>query len=275
MIIEYLIKIFLILTIVIVLQTTYSTLVYRQVGWARWLKFSAIGLVTLAIGIVLIMRVKWLVQLPYLQGVVQFIDKVIFAFFGYLSGKLLFVWFIVPLLLMWVVYLGKSIYAVTTNRMKFNRWKKENTEKEKPAEVMSSADDQTDDIQDEDIVVEEQELADPKDVIEPETAVAEDVHFLTDVPLTRIRFNSALGIQRAYEIAKNKGLQVGETATGYVAVYSDAKGIKQLKEILKTNHVKEVKLENRPSIVMFDRAGASCTTIKQAMAKIKAGESIG
>lgn len=263
MIVEYLIKIFLILTIVIVLQTSYSTLVYRQIGQARWIKFGAVGLVTLAVGIALIMRVKWLTDLPYLHSVVRFIDKVIFAFFGYLSGKLLFVWFIVPLLIIWIIYLGKSAYTVVTNRIKFNQWKKANEEKEKPVEAVVSADGQKDDQQETDLVVED-----------PEKAVEVDPHFLKNVPLTRIRLNSILGIQRIYEIAKNKGLQVSETETGYVAVYSNAEGIKQLKEILHANHVKEIKLENRPSIVLFDQTVTKCIPIKQAMARIKAGESI-
>lgn len=256
MIVEYLIKIFLIVTMIIVVQTAYNTFVYRQIGKLKWIKFGAVSLMGLVIGTGLISLVKDFTKLPFLTSIVSFIDTVIFAFFGYISSNLLLLWFVVPIMIIWIVYILKTIVAVIINRIKFNRWKKENREDEQEQSIP------------EDIKEMQEEFPLLKN---EEVQNKENIHFLEGIPTTNIRFNSILGLQRAYEIAKKKGLQIGETETGYVAVYANAEGIKQLKSIFNDNGIKITGLENRPSIVLFNKKVEDCVTIKMAMGIVKAG----
>lgn len=256
MIVEYLIKIFLIVTMIIVVQTAYNTFVYRQIGKMKWLKFGFVSFLGLTIGIVLMVLVKEFIKFPFIRSVVGFIDTVIFAFFGYISSSFLLVWFVVPILIIWLVYLLKSLVAVVINRAKFNKWKNENKEEE-PTEIVAE-------------VIQEEHSPTSEESIEEE----DSIHFLDGVPLTKIRFNSVLGLQRAYEIAKKKGLQISKTETGYIAVYANAEGVQQLKSVFNDNGIESAGLENRPSIIFFNKKVTGSISIKSAMDKVKAGESI-
>lgn len=247
------------MTLVVVVQIAYNALIYRQLGKMKWLKFGVVVFISLIIDIVLIYNVKNLVTLPYIKTVVHFIDTMLFSFFGYISGNFLLIWFVVPLLIIWAVFMVKVSITIIKSRIKFNLWKKQNKEDE----IIEN-------------VIEEkvQTIERHEEKTTPTKNEMEQEKFLEDVPLVKIRFNSVLGLQRTYEVAKNKGLQVGENENGYVAVYSSLKGLKELKGILEKFQISIVNLTNRPSIVFFDRDNARGLTIKVAMEKLKAGEKI-
>jgi len=99
-----------------------------------------------------------------------------------------------------------------------------------------------------------------------------DVHFLNE-KTTRIRANTILGLQRAYELSKLKGLQLGETETGYVAVYSDEEGLIKLKALLSENSISCLRLKNKPSVVYFDNSSdnVQCITIMEQLKNIREG----
>lgn len=255
MIIEISLKIILVVVAISLVQIAYNSLVYRQIGKLKWVKFISV-VVAVALGsYLLFVFIKIFTSLRYVSSITNAIDAVIFTFIGYLPKKFLIIWFVVPLVITWIVYLFITIATVIKNRYKYFTWKKRTENDEKN----SSYDEKNNEKM--------------TDIPSVETASRDNVHFLSE-PMTKIRYKSILGLQRAYEVAKEKGLQLTETENGYVAVYADKSGVLRLKEIMAQNGIDHSELENRPSIVFFDLDTIKCVSIKEAFEKMKGGESI-
>lgn len=253
-VIEYVLKGLIIATILACIQISYNTLLYRQFGVSRWIKFIIISLFSVGIGGVLIYYTKSFVQLPYVEIIVNFTDTLLFAFFGYISKWFLLIWFVLPVLSVWAVYLIKSIIYVINNRIKFRKWQKQNQETNMQEK-------------------QEMNMTETKSK-EQENISDETIYFLEDVETTNIRYNTILGLQRVYELAKKKGLQLGKTERGYVAVYSNTEGVNLLSNILQDYGIETYELEKLPSVVFINKKVVKGIPIKKAMEKLKAGESI-
>lgn len=261
MIAEYLIKIFVILTLVAIIQTSYNIFIYRQVGKLRWGKFLILSISCVVVGGYLLSVIKEVTELPYLKGVFGFIDSVIFSFFSYISSSLMVLWFVVPILIVWIIYLLKSISSVIKNRIKFNQWENQNKDNMEPM-ITAVGNDKA--------VKEEK----PQEVTVCEPAIEEKVHFLENVEIVEIRFDSILGLQRAYEVSKKKGLQIGETESGYVAVYSSKEGMMELEGIFNKHGIERPHLGNDNSLVFFNKKNTKSLEIRKAMDMLRAGEKI-
>lgn len=267
MIIEIALKVLLIVVAISFVQIAYNALVYRQRGKMKWIKFLLVAAGSLIGGYLLFNYIKPFTELPYISFIVGAIDSMVFTFFGYLPKTILLVWFVAPLVIVWVVYLFMTLTTVMKNRIKYMQWKKRVESEAKP-----SFQENTENVTKIDVVEEtDTEIAAAE--IEEAEQYEKEIHFL-DEPMSKIRYKSVLGLQRAYEVAKAKGLQLAETDTGYVAVYAEKSGIKKLKELLSQNGIDYNKLENRPSVVFFDSDTVQCVSIKEALKKMNGGEQI-
>lgn len=269
MIIEISLKILLIVIAISFIQIAYNSLVYRQRGKMRWAKFSFVAAATLNGGYLLFKFIKPFTELPYISLVVGAIDSMFFTFFSYLPKTFLIIWFVVPFAITWVVYLIKTLATVVKNRIKYVKWKKRAEDEEK-----SSLKENTENVTEVEANDTDAVIAAAVEVIEEAGQCEKDIHFL-DETMTKIRYKSILGLQRAYEVAKAKGLQLAETETGYVAVYAEKTGVKKLKELLSQNSIDISEIENRPSVVFFDADTVQqCVPIKEALIKMNGGEKI-
>lgn len=251
MIVKAVLYIILVVVAISIIQIAYNSMVYRQINSLKWAKFGLVVVVVLVGGGILFTFIKPFTELRYISNVVSFIDAVFFTFLGYLPKQLLIIWFIIPVVITWIAYLFITLTAVIKNRYKYQKWKR----KTEAAEQESN-----------------------KELEETAATISEDkgkdnVHFLSE-PMTKIRYKSALGLQRAYEISKQKGLQLAESETGYIAVYADKSGVTKLRELMNENDLDYSSLKNRPSIVFFDSSKTECVSIKEALEKMKGGESI-
>ncbi|EKZ0201732.1 hypothetical protein QPI79_002231 [Enterococcus faecalis] len=251
-----LLRAFVIVSGFIFLQIAYSAVCYRKVGKVKWIKFVAwLGLIS-GITYFIYTNLIYVERLPIVKQVIGFFNSAVRLFLSYISAEIFIVYFMIPLLLVWIYYLSKTVITVVKKKLAYNRWVKSEEDKL---------------------------LADVKEIIvDPENEISNEENefaileydFL-DVPLSKIRYKTIFGLQRAYELAKEKGLQIGQTDTGYVAIYAEKEGIRKLKEILSMNSVDYGDLENRPSIVFF--SGGSVTNavpIMEQLMKIKEGESV-
>lgn len=268
MIIEIALKILLIVVAISFIQIAYNALIYRQRGKMKWIKFLLVAAATLIGGYLLFNYIKPFTELPYISFVVGAIDSMIFTFFSYLPKTFLLVWFVAPLVIVWIVYLFITLTTVIKNRVKYMKWKNQVVYEEKTSLLENAKNDVKVEV------VEEKgtEIAAAAEV-EESGQYEKEIHFLNE-PMTKIRYKSILGLQRAYEVAKAKGLQLAETETGYVAVYAEKTGVKKLKELLSKNGIDYSKLENRPSVVFFDSDTVQCVSIKEALKKMNGGEQI-
>src|SRR5690625_2858102 len=248
------------------IQIAYNSLVYRQIGKMKWIKFICVVGVVLVGGYILHESIKSFAEAPYVSSVVCVIYTLFFTFICYLTKTFMILLFVVPLVVAWIVYLFITIATVVKNRIKYSKWKKGvETEEEKPSANQNKSIDNT--------PVEVVELDVDQGQEEKEESDEKNVHFLSE-HTTKIRYKSILGLQRAYEVAKGKGLQLAETETGYVAVYADKTGFRKLKELMTQNGIDYRKLENRPSVVFFDLDTVQCVPIKEALEKMKEGEAV-
>lgn len=261
MIIGILLKIILVVVAVSIIQIAYNSIVYRQIGNLKWVKFIFVVAIVLVSSYLLFKSIKPFTELRYISNVMDVIDAVFLTFFGYLPKSFLVIWFVIPIVITWIAYLIITLITVVKNRYKYFNWKKKIEAEEK-----NSAYEREYDKEAKETVV----TSSDGDI---EDADKDNVHFLSE-PMTKIRYKSILGLQRAYEVSKEKGLQLAEIETGYVAVYADKSGIKKLRELMFENGIECSNLKNRPSIVFFDSDKTECVPIKEALEKMKGGESI-
>ncbi|MBC2242225.1 hypothetical protein [Listeria booriae] len=245
------IKIFLVFFIacscVAVLFIAYNALLDRRTKKLAWIKFSMILLLTLIVTGVCIGVALWLIELPIVRWIAGVVDMIFFSFFHYLPKWALCIWFVLPLLCAWFFYFIRTLFYVAKSRLKYRKWKSRQLEQEEQ---------------------------------ENKTDLAKDdkasIHFLgTTLTLTKIKYNSILGLQRTYEIAKKQGLQISETETGYAAIFSNSEGLQELQAIFSQNSLPNDVVPNRPSLVLFDAKEVHCTTIKDAITKLSRGDTIG
>lgn len=234
-----------------IVQIAYNTFIYRQLGIDKRIKFSIVVVLDLVAGGALISISSKVLNVPYLRNVIRFIDTLFISFFKYVSSNILIIWFVLPMLVIWLVFIGKSIVSVILNRRKFNAWHKEKAVKvnESIAPHVEKSVNKVDDL--------------------PKTT--EYMIDFLDVDIADFTYDTEEALTKVYEDSKVNGLQVGKTETGYVAVYSNLRGINQLKEIMTKNHAHIDNIENRPSIIFINQDDSSCVPIKEAIQRLKEG----
>lgn len=210
----------------------------------KWIRFIIAVLVTLFIASGLIALTLRVSELPYLTFVSEVLDILVFTFIGYLPKNLLIFWFLFPVVVVWIYFLLKTGVYVMKSRKRYKKWKERQAAQ-----------------------------AEQENSIFPDEI---NVHFLKDsMMFTNINYNSVLGLQRAYEVAKKEGMQIQETETGYAAVFSSQEGLNDLKALFSKYRLAEDKLPNRPAIVFFNDQEVSYVGIKSALDKLSRGEKIG
>ncbi|STE38130.1 hypothetical protein [Enterococcus mundtii] len=260
--IENLLKLFVVSIIILICQMSYNAQIYRHIGYIRWFKFITTSIITMVLGYLLIIQTDKISKIPYVGKMVSVIDSIFSAFYQYLPKKLLFFWLLAPFLIACIFFTILTVFKSIEIRKNFMSWKKRNQE------ILDDGQ-QIDNTTERMIKTEEDTFS--SDQLHE---VTQEIHFLNE-ETTRIRYDSILGLRKVFEKSKQKGLQLGETEEGYVAVYSNKDGYISLKYLLEKNNLPINSLEPQPSIVIFDKENIKHRTVKEALEILNRGESLG
>lgn len=255
--IENLLKIFVVSIIILICQMSYNAQIYRHIGYIRWLKFIAISIITMGLGYLVIIQTDKISKISYVGKMVSVIDSIFSAFYQYLPKKLLFFWLLAPFLIACIFFTILTVVKSIEIRKNFMSWKKRNQE------IL-------DDGKQIDNTTERMIKTDSSD---QSNEVTQEIHFLNEETI-RIRYDSILGLRKVFEKSKQKGLQLGETEEGYVAVYSNKDGYISLKYLLEKNNLPINSLQSQPSIVIFDKENIKHRTVKEALEILNRGDSL-
>lgn len=92
-------------------------------------------------------------------------------------------------------------------------------------------------------------------------------HFL-NLPTAQFDYHSKLGIQQAYNRAKQSGLLVMPTHFGYVALYANASGLSALKSAIRPTPLAKFTLPNSPSLVQFTTTQLQAITLNDYLQRL-------
>lgn len=267
--IEIMLKAGILLTGIMIIQTTYNTVLYRQPrNFGKIATVANVTIITAVVAAGLWWLVNYLDKIPYLSRLIIAIDSPFKAFWNYLPKLFLLIWFIVPVALIWIVFLFKGgiIYRkIKKEYFKFvnSGSKKEIVEPVEPIKPLSPVEPQGKIIpkKEQDHVLHFESKAPPKK------------YFLEDVKTKAFEHRTVRGIAKVLPLAKSE-LIIGKTLQGYVAIYETSQGYKQLKQIFSKNSIDITNLQAKPSIVLFTQNNVRCFELKDYIKRIRAGEKI-
>lgn len=268
--VEVLLKLFTVSVVILISQTSYNAIVYRQAGYIRWIKFTLILIATTGVGYLLVMQIDEINKIPYLGRGILIIDSIFSAFYQYLPKKFIFYWLVVPFIIICLFFAVLTVVKSIEIRKNFILWEKRNKKIVDNEIQLNQSKKESDSIQE----IRNTEIQDAVINDDNVQEIIETVHFLEE-ETTRIKYDSILGLRKVFEKSKQKGLQLDETEEGYVAIYSNRDGYISLKHLLESNGLSSGDLVAQPSIVLFNKKTINQKTIKEALEILNRGERLG
>lgn len=248
-----------------VIQTAYNTVLYRQPkNLARIATVGNVTLVTAVVAASLWWCVNWLDRIPYLNKIIIVIDSPFKAFWNYLPKLYLLIWFVIPIVLVWIIFLFKG--GIAYQKIKREYFKFVNSDSPK-----NESESQTEAPPPIEIKGEIKPRKESKDhvVIKFEKEPPKK-YFLENVKTKSFEHRTVRGITRVLPCE----LVIGKTLQGYVAIYETNQGYKKLKQIFSENSIDITGLKAQPSIVLFTQSKVQCFGLKDYIKRIKAGEKV-
>ena len=264
--VEFILKFVIVLSALAVVQAFCNAYLYRQPKNVE--RISAVSSATIAVVLVsgaLWFGVNYLNKAPYVSNVITAIDSPFKSFVSYLPKTLIAIWFIVPVLLIWIIFIFKSGFIYQKIKRDYFKFiaKNGSDQKQKSEEatvVQPSVDEKAEDHK-------------PEPMIMKLKAEPPKRYFLENVPIKSFEHRTIKGIAKVVPLAK-ENLIVGKTLQGYVAIYESNMGYKQLKRLFSENSIDIAGLQPKPSIVIFTHDNVKCFGLKDYLRKIKAGERV-
>jgi hypothetical protein len=237
--IEFCLEIVFVIFLLIIFQTSYNGLFWKNKSKKRWLWLTLICIITAGVGLLGLKGINDLTAVPYLGLVVIKMDQLFLKVVHYIPVPNVIKWFIYPLIIAWIYFLIKAAIECIKIKGEFNRWASKNVN----------------------ISKNEKKIKLPNIIKHKDKAPQVPVEFDESV-LTKIRYKSALGIQRAFEKSKTRGLQLGKMEEGYIAVYADEAARQKLIKILGGFNIDGSKLISAPAVVTMEGTVISSETVK-------------
>lgn len=263
--VELILQVLIVISGIITVETCYNTWLYRQPKTStKIVLISVVSVITAIITLLLCLFLTNLKSLPYVGKFFSIIDFPFEKFFSFIPQWLLFLWFGVPIIIVWIVFAfrGGLVYRkIKADYIAFIQKQKSKDKKE------NSNNENTSDNQVKE--KEEDNLIDLK----PEPPKAENIppkkYFLgKEVKLTTFNEKSITGLKKATVVAR-KNLVIGKTSSGYVAIYINGLGLKQLKRLFSKYSLDISELDSKPSIVFFTHNTVECRSLKQWIYKVR------
>lgn len=284
--IEWAIRFFLILTTIVTINSLYSMILYRRKK-SVWRISLFTGIVVLcAIAMFLLWNSSQKIySIPYGGYILKIMDSPFVAFFNYIPKWFIFIWFIVPVLIAWIFFLGKSGFTYEKIKKEYYNFVKKQQEKdaadknkEKPEKAIETTDsvvsiansnatepavtEKTEEL------IDLQEQTATKKAAEAKKMPPKQFFLEDSYPPTKFNYASLQGIHKAISHAK-KELVLGKTKNGYVAVYATRNGYQKLKEIFSRNSIDITPLKATPSVVFFTYTKTNTYTIRNYVMKLE------
>lgn len=235
--VESLLYCFVLVTEIMIIQILYNVFIFNKTDPLKLAKMTIGTVLSLVVTVALCLLIPKAMTFPVIKEVDSFFDRFISLLSKYVNYTDVFLWFAFPFTLAMIVFVFKGILERLKIRKKFVTSQK-NTNKDKTKKEAKVI-----------IDVPKEDLEDVEDGIEN----IEDDLLQIDYPTTKIKYTGVIGLQRAYEMAKEQGLLLDKQEGDFVAVYSDKKGLTKLKQILSENSLDISKLQGKPSLVIFDK----------------------
>lgn len=263
--IELILQVLIVISGIITVETCYNTWLYRQPKTSgKIMLISIMGVITAIITFLLCLFLTNLKKIPYAGKFFSIIDFPFEKIFSYIPQWLLFLWFGVPIIIVWIIFAfrGGLVYRkikldyIAFMQKQKNKDKKENSKGENISDKQVNKE-------------EEGNLIDLK----PDSPKIENIppkkYFLgKEVKLTVFNEKSITGLKKATVVAR-KNLVIGKTSSGYVAVYINGVGLKQLKVLFSKYSLDISELNAKPSIVFFTYNTVDCRSLKQWIYQVR------
>lgn len=288
--IEWILRFALILTAVILINVLYSTFLYRQKN-----KIWKIGIIaTLSFLVILGSFIGWykvqlLYSIPYGGNILKIIDSPFSAFFNYVPQWFIWVWFVLPIAIAWIFFIGKSGFVYEKIKKEYFEFIKKQREKDakdgkKAEKEVEKKNNIQQSLQDKTLSTSNNEISDtpskelvslkkiaPKSSSKTQKMPPQQYFLGEEYPTTRFNYASLQGITKAIRFSK-KHLILGKTRQGYVAVYATKGGYQKLKKIFSENSLDIAPLKGSPSVVFFTYKKIKAYTIRDYVSHLEARE---
>lgn len=232
------------IVLVIFFQTLYNGLVWKNKSNLKWLWLSLIVIVTSAIAFLGFYWVNQINRLAYIGEVIKWFDRIILMVISYLPYKKILLWFGVPFIAAWIYFGIKAVIKYFVIKNNFNKQNSQQKDIKKSLKL--------------------RELFHNKS--KPELPIPIEFE---DQVLSKIRYHSPLGLQRALDKAKKGGLQLGKTDDGYIAVYADEEARKKLVLILDGFNIDAKSINSAPAVVTMKQTRIESESFKEKMKGVK------
>lgn len=284
--IELFLRLLIALTAIVIIQTTYNALLYKQNKSIPKIGLViSMALLVVAVGVVLWLLIPDLKSIKYLGNVLAIIDMPFQRFYNYLPKWFLLLWFILPLATAWVIFVFRGGIVYLSIKRKYIKFTQSQA-KQAPKESSNKHKEEVANTSPE--VVEPTPTAPVLADIAPETTskVADKTTQTARKPRTDLRVppkkyfldgevavkhfdhKSMKGLKQVVLKAK-KELILGRTVDGYVGVYETKQGYKDLKKIFSKHSIDISELEPKSSIVFFNQDSVETIGLKDYIQKVK------
>lgn len=262
---ELILQILMVITGIIAIEVSYNSLLYRQKKTP--IKIGILGIISVISTIITLLvciLLSNLKRIPYAGKIIRVVDFPFDKFFSYIPQWLLFVWFGIPIIIVWIVFAFRGGYVYHKIKAEYQEFlRKQKAKEEKESDPKSQPKKNKP----------EEKLIELSSNSAESKKTPPNKYFLgKEVKLAVFNHKSLKGLKKAIMHAK-KGVVIGKTAAGYVAIYINGTGLKDLKKIFSKYSLDISELERKPSIVFFTHEKVKTRNLKQWIMKVrKAGE---
>lgn len=280
---EWLLRIAILLLYVTVIEILYNAIVFRKTNPRRWLYLIASAAGVTIIGGALLWGVGLLRKIPFLGVGVKYFDKLFTTFAGYLPVFKILLYIAIPIALIWVVYLGLTFYQYIAIKSKYTKYISKQNQDTAPETKTPKSKKKHNLFKKKDSAstVDEPNTQEPptEEIKQPTVSInaltdksqsqseAPNPHFLS-IETKPIRYQSPFGLKRALTESAD-GLRIGETPSGYVALYSNHDGFISLQRLLSENSLDITELVDQPSVVEFNQSTITADSYDDYIANLK------
>ena len=268
--IELLLRVGIILTALVISQAFFNTFLYRQPrNWGKILIVTIAVIATWLTAILCWILVNFLPKFPVLGNIVGFIDAPFKAFYDYLPKILGIIWFVLPIVVVWIIFLIKGGVAYRKIRKAyFDFIEKHGTAISSEPDVVVANDESTNEVsKSPEAKIQDSEEHIPKLIFDSE--LPPQKYFLDGkVKTVPFEHRTVKGIAKALPLAKTE-LLLGKTLDGYVGIYESRKGYRQLQKLFSENSIDITNVKASPSIVFFTSKKVKSMGLKEYVMKLR------
>lgn len=253
---EFILRIVILITILVIVQVFFNIYIYRQPrSYKKLIIYGLISSIVISIGIFLWISINKIQKTPLLGTIIYAIDYPFRSFINYLYKPLLVGWFIIPMIIIWLIFIfkgGMIYYKIKQEYFKFINEHKDSIKPSVQAESKTPS-----------LITKNK-----KECEATQLKPLPKLYFLENIKIHAFNHRSLSGLAKVLPIAQHE-LVIGKTSQGYVAIYENKKGYQKLKQIFSRYGIDIAELQAKPSIVFFTTQTVRTIGLKDYVNKLK------